>query len=228
VLGIQSENIFQQPFTGSILTHINKYLMKMKEKTKKMIEDWKALADHLNVQLHLGVVETKDEFEKQKKNLSAWLESESNRLHHIKDISEEHALKLKSSIEELRVQASLGKADTKEKLEEQQKKITKKIAQLKAEISKVYDTLQVDVDSASERVDEKLDEFHTRFDLIRIQLHLGKEETKEVWEQKKKEISAKLHQIKTNLENEGEKAEEKFDQFSNEISEKWKQIRDLT
>lgn len=31
----------------------------MKEKTKKRIEEWKTLAEQLNVQLHLGAAETK-------------------------------------------------------------------------------------------------------------------------------------------------------------------------
>ncbi len=199
----------------------------MKGKEKKRIKGWKSLVDQLQGQLHQGAEEAKDEFENQKKTLTAWLDSVGNKLDKAKDMGGEKAQKLKSSVEELRLQAALAKAETKDQIEEQQKKIAEGIHQLKHEISQTYDESKEEFEDIHEKMDEELEGFQTRFDLFRLQLHLGKMETEENWEQKKKDISEKLALLKTKLKTKGKTIEGKWDEFSGEISEGWKQIRDI-
>jgi len=139
----------------------------------------------LNVLLHLEASEIKDEFENQKKNLSVWLESINDSLHNFKDLSEEKAQKLKSSMKNLRVQAVLGKAETEDALKEQQQKISNGIQQLQMNITEAYDSSKVKIGNFAGEAADKLDDFHTRFDLFKLQLYHGKEEAKEDWEQKK-------------------------------------------
>ena len=111
-----------------------------KETEQKKLNDWKSLAESLNVLLHLEASEIKYEFENQKKNLSVWLESVNDSLHNVKDLSEEKAQKLKSSIDMLRVQAALGEAETEDALKEQQQKISNGIQQLQMNITDAYDS----------------------------------------------------------------------------------------
>ncbi len=177
----------------------------MKGKEKKRIKGWKSLVDQLQVQLHQGAEEAKDEFENQKKNLTTWLDSVGDKLDKAKDIGSEKAQKLKASVEELRVQAALAKAETKDEIEEQQKKIAEGIHQLRHEISQTYDDSKEEFENIHEKMDDKLDDYQTRFDLFRLQLHLGKMETEEDLEQKKKDIADKLSQLKTKLKTKGER-----------------------
>ncbi len=196
-----------------------------KEAEHKKLNEWKSLAETLNILLHLEADEIKDEFENQKKNLSLWLESVSDSLHNIKDLSGEKAQKLKSSIDMLRVQAALGKAETEDSLEEQQQKISNGIQQLQMYITEAFGSSKEKIGNFAWEAADNLDDFHTRFDLFRLQLHLGKEEAKADWEQKKKEISNELHTIKVKIEKGYEDQADNWDHFSDEMSEAWKHIK---
>lgn len=199
----------------------------MKKKEKKRIKGWKSLADELEVQLHHGAEEAKDEFENQKKNLQTWLDSLGDKLDKAKDIGSEKVQKLKSTVEELRVQAALAKAETKDEIEDQHKKIAEGIHQLRHEISETYDDSSEKVGAFQAKMDDKLADFQTRFDLFRLQLHLGKMEADENWEQNKKDIAERLSQLKSKLKTKGKEIEGKWDEFSSEIRDGWKQIRDI-
>lgn len=196
-----------------------------KEKAQEKLNEWKSLAELLNELLQLEAVQIKYEFENQKKNLSVWLESVNDSLHNAKDLSEEKAQKLKSSIEMLRVQAALGKAETEDDLKEQQQKISNGIQQLQMNITEAYDSSEVKIGNFAGDTADKLDNFFTRFDLFKLQFYLGKEEAKEDWEQKKKEISNLLHTINVKIAKGYEDRAENWDRFSDEISGAWQHIK---
>ncbi len=193
----------------------------LKEKGKKKLKEWKQFAEELQVQLSLGVAESKDEFEKQKKNLKALLDNFSNQLEHASEVSKESLLKIRSSLESLRVQAALSKAETEDQLREQQKRLTHGIHDLKHKISSAYGVAKEETESFLEDVGDRLEDFHTRFDLLRLQAHLGKAEAKEEWSERKKELSHKLHEIKVKLHDTEEDATERWKEFSSEISSSW-------
>ncbi len=197
----------------------------LKDKAAKKLEAWKSQVQHLNVQLHLGAMEAKDEFENQKKNISGWLNSAEDSLSKVKGVSEEKAKELKTAIEGLRVQAALGKAETEEKLKEQQKNLSSKINDLEGSLKTMYAASADKADELTEEASHKLDEFRTKLDLLKLQLHLGKEETKDKWAEKKKDLSLKLQQLDDSLEKGAHVASEKWDGFSTEIGEAWKHVK---
>lgn len=196
-----------------------------KETERKKINDWKSLAETLNILLHLEADEIKDEFNNQKKSLSVWLESVNDSLHNVKDLSEEKAQKLKSSIDMLQVQAALGKAETEDDLKEQQQKISDGIQQLQVDITEAFDSSKVKIENVALEAADNLDDFFTRFDIFRLQIYLGKEEAKEEWEQKKKEISTQLQKINTKIANGYEDQVDNWDHFSDEMTDAWKHIK---
>lgn len=197
-----------------------------KEKAEKKLNEWKSLAEDLNVQLHLGTAEAKEEFENQKSNLNRWMQETKEKLSDtVSDISEEKATKLKSSIEELQLQAALGKAETESELKEQQKKIALGIHDVKQQIAEASSSSKDYLDDFKETASDALDNFHTRFDLFKVQLHLGKEEGEEFIVEKKKELATKLTEIKSRIELEADESEDKWEDFKKDISEKWNKIR---
>jgi hypothetical protein len=197
----------------------------LKEKTKEKLSDWKASLGHLNVQLHLGKKEARDEFEKQKKNLADWIDTAGEKLHNAKHISKEKALQLKAAIEELRVQAALGRAETEDALNKQQENLNKGIHNLKYKIAETYKTTKEEIDDFTDKAHDKLEDFHTRFDLFKIHAHLAKMDAGETWDKKKKELSVKLHNLNTKLEESKEVSSEKWVKFSEEMSEAWSHFR---
>ncbi len=196
-----------------------------KEKTQRKLNAWKASLEHLNVQLHLGAEEAKDEFEKQKKNLAHWIDITGEKLHETKDISKEKALQLKTAMEELRVQAALGRAETEDALKEQQENLKKGIHNLKYNIAEVYKTTKEEIDDFADKAHDKLDDFHTRFDLFKLHAHLAKMDAGETWAKKKKELSVKLHNLNTKLEESKDTSSDKWDHFSKEIAAAWHHFR---
>jgi len=198
---------------------------KLKGRIQEKLNNWKNSAEHLNVQLHLGAEETKDEFEKQKRNLNDWIDIQSKKLHNVKDISHEKALQIKTAMEELQVQAALGKAETEDALKEQQMKLSNDIHNLKLLINKNFSRVKGNTTELLEEINETLDDYHTRFDLFRLQTHLSKMGANESWNEKKKELSAKLNDLGARIERKKEKASERMDDFSDEMSEAWSHIR---
>ncbi|WP_420577727.1 hypothetical protein [Ekhidna sp.] len=193
----------------------------LKEKGAKKLFEWKQFVHELNEQLHHEVSDAKEEFERQKKKLRTWLDSLENDLDHAIDVSKEKAEGIKASIEELRVQAALGRAEAEDLMHDQQKKLVKGLHDLKHKIHTLYDSSKEDAQSFKEKVEDKVDDFHTRFDLFRLQWHLGMTEARQEWKEKKKELSHRLHEVNTKLDHLEEEASDKWTGFSSEMSEAW-------
>lgn len=195
------------------------------ERTKAKLNEWKAKVEELNLQLHLGKDEARDEFEKQKKNLRDWLNQAEHKIQNSKKLSEDTIRDFKNRMEELRVQASLGVAESKDALKEQQDKLNKGIRSLRSRFEEAYDDVSEEIEDMSEEARERLDDYHTRFDLFRLQMHLGREDAKDEWERRKKDLSVKLREIDAKVDRAAKEGSEKLDNFRSEISEAWGHFR---
>lgn len=198
---------------------------KLNEKAKDKLNEWKGSLEHLNMQLHLGADEARDEFEKQKQNLVAWLDAASETLKIAEGIGEEKVMELKASLEELRVQAALGKAESVEALREQQEKLSKGIYKLQNTMTEAHTTAEGRLSDFTQYANDRLIDFRTRFDLFKLHSHLAQMDASEAWEEKRNELSVKLNDLNTILESNKETASEKWDSFSSEMSESWKHFR---
>ncbi|WP_439152836.1 hypothetical protein [Winogradskyella sp.] len=87
-------------------------------------------------------------------------------------------------IEELQVQAALGKAEAKDKYEEIKKKFNLVLHEAKSKI-----------DSGKEKVED----IDTKFDELRVQLELGKAEGLDAFKEQKKGLLNKLHEIEVKI-----------------------------
>ena len=125
----------------------------------------------------------------------------------------------------MKVQAALGKAETKDELEKQQKELSKNIQQLKVEVEKTYKESKETGAELMDELDEELEEYQTKFDLFKLQLHLGKAESKEYLEEKKKEAKVELQKVETLLQKGKDSASDNWDNFTSDISKAWKQMR---
>ncbi|MEQ8323078.1 MAG: hypothetical protein RIC15_06715 [Vicingaceae bacterium] len=197
----------------------------MENKIKEKLNQWKAQAEHLNVQMHLGAAEARDEFEIQKKHLEGWVNDTKQVVEELEDSAEENYTALKTKLEELRLQAALGKADAEDAFNIQQKDLSRAMHEARQEIDKLYDkgnekTKEFLSDSA-----DQIEHYQTRFDLFRIQLNLGAKEAAQYWTEKKKDLRLKLHEVNQKIDHASEEAGEKWDEFSDEMSEAWKHFK---
>lgn len=197
----------------------------MMEKAKERLNEWRASVEQLNVQMHLGAEEAKEEFEKQKKNLAHWADETRKKVGDMRDVSEEKASQLKGALEDLRVQAALGRAEGKEAIQEQQKKLASAMSSLKKKMSGLYESSEENVKEFADRAEHKLEDYHTKLDLLRLKAYLGKEDLESNWEERKKEISRKIQALSHKIDRQKDKAEEGWDHFSKEMKESWTHLR---
>ena len=197
----------------------------LKDKTKEKLEQWKSQAEQLNLQMHLGAAEARDEFERQKKELKNWLHETDQEIENLEKEGKHQYIELRRKIDELRVQAALGKAEAEDSLKEQQRNLARGIHGVKHELNQAVEKSDEIGSEVMEGLEDGIDHFRTRFDLFRLQLNLGASEAKDYWEEKKKTLSGKLHEINNKMEEAADKAEDKWEGFSEEMSHAWKHFR---
>lgn len=90
-----------------------------------------------------------------------------------------------TKIEELQVQASLGKAELSDNWED-----------VKTAARKEYNKAKAEINSAYEANKDKLDTVKSKLEHLEVQLALGKAETKELLEEQRKNIKAAIHDLK--------------------------------
>lgn len=198
--------------------------METKDKISEQIKDGKTFIDELKLQLHLGKSEAKDEFEKQKENLVHWVTKTSVKLSELKDVRSKELTELRTKLDELQVQATLGKAETEDTIREQQKMISSKLNEINTKMKGVYDHSSDEVEQMYAEVFKEVTKYRAKFDVFRLQFHLGKEELKDKWNTKKDEFVTELENLKEKMENEKEEAKDTWDHFSTELNKSWEHL----
>lgn len=92
-------------------------------------------------------------------------------------------------LEELRLQAALGKAEAKEMYEEAKKKLSASVHEAKQNFSEIKDN-------------EQILKLINAFEFLQVQLALGKAETEEAFESQYKKIVAALKNLEENFKSE--------------------------
>lgn len=91
-------------------------------------------------------------------------------------------------LEELQLQASLGKADLSQRFEEVKKDTLAHVNKVKA-----------DANAFAGKSKEKMEEFQAKLQHLEVQLALGKAETREELEKQKKNLADAMHKLKQAL-----------------------------
>jgi len=186
------------------------------------INRWKATAEELRLQLHLGSKDLSDKFEEQKKEILAW--SKETRLDLEREASST-SKELRTKLEELEVQAALGKAETKEAIQEQRKKINTLVGEANEASIKLLGDSKKGIREIASKADATFDEWHTRFDLLRLQISLGAADASDEWKEKKEDLKNSIHQLESKLGEISQDSEEGWTHFKSEITEAWSHVK---
>jgi hypothetical protein len=192
---------------------------------KEYLDEAKTVVEGLNVQLHLGKADAEKAFEEQKANLRDWTVKMKSRIDEVEDVSNEQSEKIKIALEELRVQAALGKATTEDMLKDQQTELKRRMEQLRSDLDLVFATSKENSDDLLEDLSLRLHDYQVKFDIFKLQLQLARMEGEQEFEKRKKEASVKLQELQKDLERSAEDASGRVEHFSKEMSEVWKHIR---
>ena len=194
----------------------------MSEQELNFLNKWKQKVEALRVQLHLGSKEAADKFDDDKKEIVKWVKHNRNEL---ASKSSKVFTGLKTSLEELEVQAALAKAESKEEIKIQQDKLSKALGNVQKEVGDLRDETLAEAKEMTENMSRTLDDWQTKFDLLKLQVHLGAKDASDKWEKQKKELSDRLHDMDTSLEAAKKDGAENFEHFKSEMGEAWKHIK---
>lgn len=189
---------------------------------ENFINRWKATADELRVQLHLGSKELSDSFEEQKKEILNWSKEARTTL---ETEASSASAEMRTKLEELEVQAALGKAESKEAIQKQRKKLTSLITEANESSIKLLGDSKKNVRDLAVKADSKFDEWHTRFDLLRLQISLGAADASVDWNEKKEDLKQSIQKLESKLEDASHDSEEGWISFKSEISEAWTHVK---
>jgi uncharacterized protein YjbJ (UPF0337 family) len=208
------------------MKNISEETMKdVKDTASQKLDKLKGQVEYLNMKMHLGVMEAQDEYEVQKKNLNNWITTAEEQLNKLEDASKEKTKAVRTSLDELRVQAALGKAETEDAFREQQKNMERKMNEIRQQASQLYNTSSEKAKVIASEIETQVDAYHTRFDLLRLRMKLGASDAGDLWESKKKELSSRLNEINNKLNEAKGDASERWSKMSGELSESWKHFK---
>lgn len=140
-------------------------------------------------------------------------------------LSGDAALKARQSLDELRVQLALGKAESKEALEEQKQKLDSALHDAETRYASLKEGSNDDFHKWTAEFGEWKEKLQTRMDIAKLQYSLGKAEAKEEMEKKRQGLSKQLQSMKEQLDNIEDKGEEKMEEFTKEISESFSHFK---
>lgn len=195
--------------------------MKTDTISSKIIESinaaWSEI-DELRVQLALGKAEARDLYENAKKKFNHLLHEVSLEIAELKE--DKDVLILLNTLESLKVQLALGKAETKQLFEEQYEKIKLSLHEFETEFRK---NKQVEENYA--KLHLEIEKFKIKLELLHLHYKLLKVKTGFQFEDKKKEMFSKLAAIKDKMLAKEKEGKQKWNHFQEELGEAYEHLR---
>lgn len=173
----------------------------------------------------MGEADAETAFEEQKANLRDWSVKMQSRVDKAKELNEEQTKKLKIALEELRLQAVLGRATSQTMLKEQQQELKKRMDILRSDLDIVFETSKEHSDDLIQDLSLRLHDYQVKFDIFKLQLHLAKAETEQEWEKRRREEAIKLRELQREMEKRAEDASGKLSIFQKEMTHAWGHVR---
>jgi hypothetical protein len=143
------------------------------------------------VQLALGEMEAKDQFEKLKKKFRSTLNTAQTYVENNGRKAKDEVMQV---IDEMKVQLALGKAESLDEFEVQEKKIIRAFKTLEARIDGVIDH------EAEEELHHEMQQFRIKLDMLKVQYKLGNMEARDQFEDRKHELEAAMAKLKAKIE----------------------------
>jgi len=194
----------------------------METSEKENVNFWKQKAQEIRVQLNLGAAEAADKYEEEKKAVRKWIHETEQRLNENGDGSLD---KLRTKLDELKVQASLGKAEAQDEYEEQRKKFNQKLHEARQEAKEVSQKADSQAKVIGDKVSQRLQAWQTQFDIFNVQLHLGAKEASEKWNEQKGKFKSWLDNLDDQLDDVQSESKESWENFKTELSSSWNTLK---
>lgn len=199
--------------TKKIITMENAILERVMNQTKNL----KTLTEELQVQMALGKAEARDLIEKERKNLSKYINKQKKELTDNLSISNDNKKEFLHTIENLEIKLNSTVPTESLVYDQYKSEVLQNVYQLEEELKKNYSSM-------GQEMKENLDVFKNKMDAFRVNLALHDKDDPEKVEKIRNEFSQKLEEV-SNLLGERETAQTKLDNFVEDISESYKFLK---
>jgi hypothetical protein len=164
------------------------------EQLKNWMNQWQQRFEDMRVQFSLGKMDAADAFEQQKSHMREAIVNLKSSLDKATDMSEEQLANLRTKMEELQVQLSLGKAEGMDMFYDQKKKIEQLMNEMKAESKAAYNR---GFEQAIQLYDHQSTAFKTGLEIVQLQFALAKMDAKDEADNIRKELADKMNQMQS-------------------------------
>ncbi len=176
--------------------------------------------EELTLQFALGKAEASDKFEEIKKEFSEKSNEWKRVFSHLKSVTEEKTIALRTKMEELQLQLALGKAEAKEAFEEQRKKIMNLIQEIEVEIK---NNPELTIRLNEFKID--LEKFKLKMEVLKLKFELKKFEMKDDFKSEMADTKHKIEKIFGKVEDKWDDAKKKYSSFGDEIDLTYKHLK---
>ncbi|MFY8190395.1 MAG: hypothetical protein ACOVK9_05460 [Bacteroidia bacterium] len=159
---------------------------------KQFMADWQKRMEEMQSQFSAGKIDAVEAFEKQKEQYRETLLKVKENLDKGSEMAEEKLTEMKTKLEELRLQLSLGKADGMDAFEEQKTKIELAMHEFYVLVKSNFNSSFV---KGLEIYDQQADAFKTSLEIVKLQFSLAKMDAKDEMAEKQKAISEKMIEL---------------------------------
>ena len=193
------------------------------EKSKEKLNSLKMWADELELQMALGKAEARDAFERERKNITKFVNSHKSQIKMQGKISTDKKQELLVFIEKLEESLNQNVPTNKRDYNKYKKEVLYNIYNLEYALKDTYGELDFSLKN-------EFDEFKTKLDVFRINLALNDSSDKEKVDSLKAKVQEKVFEIRTKMQK-SESELNRMDNFMEDISESFdyfkKAINDL-
>lgn len=191
------------------------------EQLKQWFSQWKTSLEKMNVQHNLGKMDAAEAFEAQKNQLKSMIETLKQNADKATDMAEEHAQKLRTSIEELNLQVHLGKAETAEAIAAQRKKIDLALQEVYAASKLAYTGNYAYM---MELFDHNAKAIKTGLEIAQLQFTLAKMDAKDEAVKARKELEEKIVALQSTATSLSELTRENLDRMGKQFQEQMQKM----
>jgi chromosome segregation ATPase len=167
-----------------------------------------------------------ERIETQKKLFCDALDQFKTKVDQSRVVAEEKKWKIKSQLEELKLQLALGKAETKDALEEQKEKIKQAIKSFESTVDEGIEEISEEFDEAKSELVKKADTVNAELEALGLRLKGEKEKWEIHIEERKKELSRKLQSLREELKEKKHIAKDKAAVFEKEVSSAMSKLKE--
>ncbi|HTL82063.1 MAG TPA: hypothetical protein VL651_10180 [Bacteroidia bacterium] len=171
--------------------------------------------EKLQVELALGKAAAADKYEEVKKKLHRFV---TDKKAEIGTASRRNYIVLRAEMDDLLVQLSLGKAETRDAFISQKKKIVRAINNLEAKLKGIFKK-----SGFEEELLHEMEAARIKFEMLQVQFALGRMEAKQEFEKRKHDLRAIVSKTKAHIAK--KEFAERRQRYYAEIKEAYKNLR---